>query len=557
MNEAELRALIAAGETLTIEFKSDRGPLSDADLLETVVCLANAQGGTLLIGVEDDGTITGLHADHRTRPGILVAFIASRTVPPLPVEATFVETARGPVAVVMAPAARQPVATSDGRLVIRFTDVHGRPGCRPLYPYELTGWRADRGLADLSAMPMPEATWADLDPLEFARLRRMVEENRGDAALLELSDEAVARALGLVRSEGNVLTPTLAGLLLIGKQSALHEHVPAHEVAFQVLRGTDVAVNEFRRWPLLRIHEWLLQSLDVRNEEQELMMGSFRVGVPCYDRRGMREAVNNALIHRDYARLGAIHLQLHGDFALLTNPGGFVSGVRADNLLTATPHPRNPLLADAFKRVGLVERTGRGVSIIYYGQLSNGRPAPSYDRSSETSVAVNLDTRPADMGFVQLAVQGSRALGRSLGVDELLALWQVWREGASDAVALAPIIQQDAARATDTLTRLADAGLLAFKGRVYRLPSETAVKTVKAGDALGAVLEYVQTHGRITRREVMALWDLTAKQAEYWLRQWVQGGKLQLVGSGRSAYYTATKVHETPKENRINSELGV
>ncbi len=58
-----IQELIAQGETLTIEFKSDRGPLDDAELLNTVVCLANAQGGQLLIGIEDAGAITGLHPD--------------------------------------------------------------------------------------------------------------------------------------------------------------------------------------------------------------------------------------------------------------------------------------------------------------------------------------------------------------------------------------------------------------------------------------------------------------------------------------------------------------
>ena len=50
-----------------------------------------------------------------------------------------------------------------------------------------------------------------------------------------------------------------------------------------MLRGTDVAVNEFRRWPLLRIQEWVMEAIGVRNEEQELMVGAFRVGVPRYD----------------------------------------------------------------------------------------------------------------------------------------------------------------------------------------------------------------------------------------------------------------------------------
>jgi len=80
MNEQELRAFLAGGETLMVEFKSDQGPLPDADLIETVACLANGQGGTLLIGVEDDGRVTGLHPRHRSASATLVAFIANRTV---------------------------------------------------------------------------------------------------------------------------------------------------------------------------------------------------------------------------------------------------------------------------------------------------------------------------------------------------------------------------------------------------------------------------------------------------------------------------------------------
>jgi ATP-dependent DNA helicase RecG len=533
----QLQALIARGETPTVEFKSDRGPLPDADLLETVVCLANGQGGNLLIGVEDDGTVTGLHSDHRTRPGLLAAFVASRTVPPLTVEVAFVELPEGPVAVLIVPPAHQPVATSDGKLVIRYVDTHGRPGCRPLYPYELASWRADRGMADVSALPVLEATWDDLDPLEFARLRRMVEENRGDVALLELSDQEIACALGLVRAEGT-LTPTLTGLLLVGKEAALREHVPAHEVAFQVLRGTDVAVNDFRRWPLLRIHEWLMQAIGVRNEEQELMVNAFRVGVPRYDRRGIREAVNNALIHRDYTRLGAVHVQLHDTYALVTNPGGFVVGVHAGNLLVAAPRPRNPLLADAFKRVGLVERTGRGVSIIYAGQLQNGRRPPDYGRSTEVSVTVTLDSGPADLDFVLLSIQANRRLGRALRVDELLALWKVWREGATNVRDLAPVLQQDSIHTADVLAGLARDGLLQAKGDDYRLVADLHARAEPPPvSPAAAILAHVRAHGRITRREAIALTGLSEDQTRYQLRKLTEHGDLEQVGIGRGAYY--------------------
>ena len=71
-------------ESLTVEFKSDRKRLSDNDLVEAVICLANADGGQLWLGVEDDGTPTGLHAEHSQLAG-LAGMVAARTSPSLAV----------------------------------------------------------------------------------------------------------------------------------------------------------------------------------------------------------------------------------------------------------------------------------------------------------------------------------------------------------------------------------------------------------------------------------------------------------------------------------------
>ena len=552
MTSNQLQRLINQGESFTVEFKSDRGPLSDAELLNTVVCLANAQGGTLLVGVENDGTVTGLHSTHRTKPELLAAFIASRTVPPLPVKVTFVTLPGGMVAVVQVPASPQVVATSDGRMLIRCLDTHGRPGCRPLYPHELASWRAERGQADVTALPVPDASWDDLDPLEFARLRRMVEEYRGDVALLDLDEEELARALGLVQAAGGALTPTLAGLLLVGRENALRTHVPAHEVAFQVLRGTDVLVNEFYRWPLLRAFERVMEAFQVRNEEQELNMGLFRVGVPTYDPRGFREAVNNALVHRDYTRLGAVHIQLYQDHIRVSNPGGFVPGVRPDNLLVTEPRPRNPRLADAFKRIGLVERTGRGVSIIYSGQLRNGRLPPHYDYSTEVSVTVVLPGGPADLDFVRLVISEEQRRERSLNVEELLLLSHIWREREIDTPTAARLIQKPPAAARAILEKLTEAGLLerrgTGRGRVYLLSAGVyrelgkpeAYVRVRGFERLQMeqmILQYVAAHGRIARREAATLCRLTDRQAGYLLQKLTNRGALRRVGRGPATVY--------------------
>ena len=71
--------------------------------------------------------------------------------------------------------------------------------------------------------------------------------------------------------------------------------------------------------------------------------------------------------------------------------------MRLDNLLVTAPSPRNPLLADAFKRAGIVERTARGIDTIFYEQLRNGRPAPSYARSGATGVVLSIPGGEANL----------------------------------------------------------------------------------------------------------------------------------------------------------------
>lgn len=85
-----IEELLAQGETLSVEFKSDRKALPDRDLVTAVVALANTEGGVLLLGVEDTGEVTGLHDNHRDLTG-LAALIANRTNPSLAVRVSAVQ----------------------------------------------------------------------------------------------------------------------------------------------------------------------------------------------------------------------------------------------------------------------------------------------------------------------------------------------------------------------------------------------------------------------------------------------------------------------------------
>lgn len=226
MIEGELRNLIAQGESFTVEFKGEeRQPLSDQNLLEEVVCLANGEGGILLVGVEDDGRITGArprYGTDRIDPYRLQAFISNNTRPALTVRVEILSLDGCSVVAIAIPKAFHPMGTADGKYKRRAILGHGEPGCLPYHFHEMQARLADQGALDYSGLPVPEATWDDPDPLEFERLRRLIREGsgRGDTSLLALPDVEIAKALGLVEADHQVRRISVGALLLFGRETA-------------------------------------------------------------------------------------------------------------------------------------------------------------------------------------------------------------------------------------------------------------------------------------------------------------------------------------------------
>lgn len=540
-------------ESLTVEFKSDRTRLSDRELVEAVVCLANADGGELWLGVEDDGTPTGLHVEHQNLSG-LGGLVAARTSPSVMVAVTPAHLGGVAVARIAVPKAGSEVGTTSGVYLRRRIKHDGTPECAPMLPHDRASRAAHFGLADASAQPVAGATLADLDPLERERLRQSVQQYGGDRVLLELDDEALDGALSLTaRQTDGSRVPTLTGLLLVGREQALRDLVPTHEFAFQVLAREAVGFNEFRRFPLLKALDWLETNFRPYNPEREIQVGLFRVPVPRVDLGAFREAVANALVHRDYHRLGAVHVRLDDEGLTISNPGGLVDGVTVANLLTTEPRPRNRALADAMKRVGLVDRSGRGVDKIYRGMLRFGRPEPDYRRTDAQNVVLRLATVDADEAFLKVVVGEEGRRGTALPIDSLIALAALRELKRLTTDELALHIQRDPSQARRTLEALLEAGLVqahgTTKGRtytlapgVYQADGDKAAYTRQAGfSALQheqLVLNYVRQHGSIRRSEAVALCRLTAPQARDLLRRLKAGGRLVQHGERRGAYYT-------------------
>ncbi|MEA4944089.1 MULTISPECIES: DNA glycosylase AlkZ-like family protein [Propionibacteriales] len=557
----DVAAVVAAGESLTVEFK--RGSVNDRQVIETVVCLANGQGGTLLLGVEDDGAITGAKHRHdtQTSPMRLAAAIQNLTEPPHAVDVSVHEVAGVEVIVIEVPQAIPgPVATKSGLFVKRAIGTDGRPTCIPMTPYEIVSLGlVSRGI-DYAAAPARGASMADLDPVEFERFRRRCAATSGQESMAKLSDTDICKALGLLHHDGSL---GLGAILLFGRDAALDRWVPTAEFLFQDLREGGLHANLRLRGPLLRIAEEIAALLDLRNTTTELTAGIHRVDIDLMPERTRREAVANALVHRDYAELGPTTIRLTDTQFVVSNPGGFPPGITVENMLEQS-RPRSPILADAFRRVGLVERKGKGINEMFEAQLRAGREVPDYTASNPELVSVAVPLGSVDLDLVRFLLTFEDSRQRPLALDELRLVHELKAAGSATNGELAEALALPSGAVRTTSTRLVEMGVIEARGsgrnrrfhltaRFYDLAQDrNAYVRVRAMDPLQQeqlVSEYVRSYGSIARSQAAELCQLAPTEARALLKRMTDKGMLKMVGERRTARYVPTDSHhQVPAE---------
>jgi len=554
MDTQRIEKLLQAGETLQSEFKSDRKQINDATIYEEVVSLANTEGGVLLIGVEDDGSVTGAKPRHGTTtdPSKLRAAIFNNTVPSINTRIEMVRYRDRPIISIEVDPYPEPCATASGKSVRRTTGGDGKPQTVPFYPRDQRIRRINLGLLDFSAQTLESSSLDDLDPLAFEQMRQTIVRLRGDRGLLDLKDHELAQALRLIETHDGQLVPNVAGLLLLGREESIRRLMPTHEVFSQVLDAKgNVKVNDCFHGTLIQALDELEKRFSARNEEQEVTIGMFRLPIPDYAPEGFRETVNNAVLHRDYSRRDAVYVQWQSDHLLITSPGGFPEGVTVDNLLVHEPKPRNPRLAEAFRRIGLVEQTGRGVDKIFLGQLRYGRPAPDYTRSDSTGVRVVLRGGQPSLAFAAFVYEQDKA-GDTLTLDEMLVLNALFFERRIDAIAAGRLIQKGMSEARAVLERLHERGMVEARGekrgRVYHLsaslyrrlgqtPGYVRTRGFDRIQQHEMILNLANVEGRITRAKAADLCQVSEDQSSRLLRNLCKEGRLELIGKGRGAHY--------------------
>lgn len=556
--KAEIRALLKQldGQTADdleaedLEFKAwEDDPRTLHRLLrELVICFANARGGTIVFGIEDRKrtrreAISGVG---RYDPSTLRRAVYDGTDPHILVEIEELIEPEGRLLLIQVPRGMPPHTTSDGMARIRV----GKE-CKPLTGRTFAQLLSSGGQRDPTAEILTSATWDDLDSGEIEQLRKMIQSRNPESRLPALANVELLRALQLLEGE----SPPLAALLLVGKEPAIRRYVPQHEVT--LLRQPSPTRYDQRRdlrGTILSILREIEQFVAVNNRVRTIGEEGFgQLEFPDLSWEVAREAVLNAVTHRDYFLRQGITVALYKDRVEVTSPGGFVGGISPENILRHPPIHRNELLARVLQTIGLVNRVGLGVDRMFEGLLRLGKGVPLYSADeSYVRVTLPLTTRG---GFAVFVARETRA-GHALDLDELLIFHAFLTTSVLDRWTVALVLQVDPDQGAARLAALRERGYLVVRGRgrssTYSLRRDLS-DLLRGRDATDAelaleeegakmrMLAVLRERGRLTNTEARRLTGFTRVQVYRLLKALESESEVQFMGRGRSAYVIPTK----------------
>ncbi|RMI00511.1 MAG: transcriptional regulator [Calditrichaeota bacterium] len=378
MEISELQKKIAAGEGFHLEFKETL-PTKES-LAKIIVCFANTDGGLLLIGVHDSGEIRGIdNLDQVMRVVDDVAY--HRCHPPVTVLQETVELEGKTVLLVRIPkGAQRPYRTGSGQYYVR-----SGSRCRQASREELLRlFQAGESLY-FDETPVIQADYSDLDVEEFRSfLKTYLEISANEAEV-----QTYLKNLHLLDQQKR---PTVARLLFFGKNP--QRYLPTHKIIGAFIKGTDIAEPPFDRKDITgtipRIIEQAQQFLHLYLVEKHTITGFESELKPELPGVALREAIVNAVAHRDYTVDAAIRILIFDNRVEIHTPGRLPNTVTIESIRIGGAHVvRNPTIYNLLYKMGLVTDLGSGVRrMIQAVQRHIGMDVELYETDAEFVVSL-------------------------------------------------------------------------------------------------------------------------------------------------------------------------
>jgi len=409
----DLRAWMLDEEAEHLEFKEAKGDFKFDKLRDYCAALANEGGGRLVLGVSDrrPRRVVGSRAFlslQKTKADLLQQLR-------IRIEVCELTHEDGRVLVFDVPPHPLGIPVhSDAKLQMR-----GGEGLIPMSP-DMQRRILNQAVQDYSAELCAGADLGALDSTAIETLRARWHRKSGRADLLTKDVEQLL-------ADAELLTPagvTIAAIVLLGTAQAVVRFLPQAEVVFEYRSGDATGPaqdrKEYSRGFFL-YDDKLWSAINLRNDRQHYQDGLFIWDIPTFSEDVVREAVLNAVSHRDYRLGGSVFVRQYPRRLEVISPGGFPEGVTPANILWQQS-PRNRRIADVLKKCGMVERSGQGANVMFESSIRESKPVPDYSKSDNTQVFLTLDGTVQDVRFLRFLERAAKETQFPFTTEDLLVL---------------------------------------------------------------------------------------------------------------------------------------
>lgn len=390
----------------------------------------------------------------------------------------------------------------------------------------------------------------DLDSNAILKLKEAYSKKQDNPQFLTLTHEQALQDLSLIVQS----KITYAALILVGKETAIKKFIPQAAVNLEY-RNSLTQINFDNRQvfsePYFLSIEKLWEAVNQRNGKVPVQQGPFIFDIPFFNKEVIREAVNNAVAHRDYRKSSEVVIKQFPNEMHITNPGGFPFGVNLQNLLTVNSTPRNRLLSDVLAKTGIVERSGQGIDKIFYQSISEAKPEPDYTRTDDFQVELRLSGIVEDKAFALFIrqIQQNRKDDEKLSVMEIIALNRI-RKG-----------ENKNELGGNILKKLEKEGLIERIGKtnsqkfilskayfifIDKRAEYSAEKSLEQNQIIFLIIQYLQEFGKAKMGDFETLLQkfMTRDQVKYLIGQMVEDGMLDKEGQLKGTTYKQGKKME-------------
>lgn len=562
LSQADVRKLIEdlqanRSECSEVEAKAAHAGLPQR-LYEPLSALSNRPGGgVILFGVDESRGFTATGVSDTARLQAEISGLAADAMVP-PIRPSFVAVRVDGKDVLAAevpecPPPRKPCYYKQAGL---WSGAYVRVGStnRKMTEYEVYGYVSSRGQPKDDAEPVVSATLDDLDETALEEFVSALATSRPRLGLHKMQLSSRLLALNIAAEVHGVLRPTLAGLLVFGKYP--QRFFPSLVVTFLRYTGADETTPGPGGERFLDNRSFdgsipeMLHDVEARiltnMQTRALITGLLRKDIHEYPREALREALVNAVVHRDYSNYvkGAyIQVRMFSDRIEIQSPGGLFGAVTEDNI--ETEHSaRNSVLMRLLEDLHLVENRGTGIQTMIR-ELRDAKLEPPIFEDKRSSFWVT---------FRNHTMMDTEAVGWLGGLSHLnindrqrTALVYLRSHGGMANRDYQRLNSVDSRMATKELHGLVDCGAIvqhsARGGARYEL-AET-LRIAPAAPSVTAdqsrILEYARRKGVVTNKDVRSLLNVSKPRASYLLGRMLQDGLLCSEGKTKGMRYRAAR----------------